>query len=328
MTPFAVNRERCADVAAVIRRLRLPCPRESTPPLPFTREEEANFWFFLGAICHQTSPIHGRALAGIVDRTPRRGWDFLLHTFLTSATTDRSLLDVDTWAAFTAQRITALFGDQISLPERRATLVRDLARGLHEQGWTSIYPAAAFCGHLIDGPEPNLLRLLSRYEAYSDPVQKKSSFFLALMSNSRLWHYADPHNLPAPVDYHEVRGHLRLGTVIIRDPAISDSIACAEPLDADLDVALRLAVRDALRLVATASGVTANALHYFLWNLFRTYCVRGTPKCDGGAFHGLPAEYRRVVTRAGGTRCPFASCCNSAFLPRPLNEHVTLTEYY
>lgn len=37
------------------------------------------------------------------------------------------------------------------------------------------------------------------------------------MQNAGLWVFADRDKLGAPVDYHEVRGHLRIGTVQIHD---------------------------------------------------------------------------------------------------------------
>jgi hypothetical protein len=48
---------RCDVLAAQIKLMALPVPREDVPPLPFSKQQEANFWFFLAAICHQTSPL-------------------------------------------------------------------------------------------------------------------------------------------------------------------------------------------------------------------------------------------------------------------------------
>ena len=57
----------------------------------------------------------------------------------------------------------------------------------------------------------NLLNTLGNFSAYRDPVRKKSLFFLSLLRNSGLASFSDDGNLGPPVDYHEVRGHLRIG---------------------------------------------------------------------------------------------------------------------
>ncbi|MGH7136703.1 MAG: hypothetical protein ACREHD_13255, partial [Pirellulales bacterium] len=42
---------------------------------------------------------------------------------------------------------------------------------------------------------PNLIDLLSSFEAYRDPVHKKAFYLLALMKNHRIWDYVDPDQL-------------------------------------------------------------------------------------------------------------------------------------
>lgn len=328
MSNFEVDRCVCDRVAKVVRGLRLPRPREATPSMSFSESEEANLWFLLGAICHQTSPASGKPLSGIVDGREWRGWDYLLHTFRVAAEADRRLLMPETWRTFTERKVTGLFGEYITAPRRRALLINDLGIGLDRMGWATIFRAAAYCSNRIANHEPNLLATLSTFRAYSDPVQKKSSFFLALMANAGLWKYADPDELPAPVDYHEVRGHLRIGTVQATDARYRHAIETGVAISAEADVELRWAVRTALRHISVEAGTSANCLHYFFWNLFRTYCVRDKPLCDGSAFDRLPSEYREALLRMGRTACPFDRCCKSAYASSATNEHVTETEFY
>lgn len=72
-----VDRIRCEQVARQLQIMSLPSPKEDVPPMPFSKAEEANFWFLLAAICHQTSPVGLPPLEGIVDGAHRKGWDFL-----------------------------------------------------------------------------------------------------------------------------------------------------------------------------------------------------------------------------------------------------------
>ena len=98
----------------------------------------------------------------------------------------------------------------MSDPDRRTALVQDLGRVMIQSGWGWIEEAYRLCEGRVASGEPNLFGLLARFAAYRDPVRKKSSFFLALMRNTGLWSYVDDAELGPPVDYHEVRGHLRV----------------------------------------------------------------------------------------------------------------------
>lgn len=325
---ICVDQEMCHVLANRLSTMDIPEPKENVPELPFSDAEEANFWFFLAAICHQTSPVGQPVLEGNVEGGLRRGWDYLVHAFRLASTQNRELLTPQVWAEFDSCKITSLFSPFISQPQRRAELVMDLGRGLDDRGWDSILSASLFCDHYISNHQPNLLDLLAEFEAYSDPVQKKSVFFLALMQNGGLWQYIDAESLPAPVDYHEVRGHLRIGTVRLADPELLRRITSHEPISCEEDIALRMVVRDAIQLVSELVKRSPNSLHYLFWNLFRTYCVRQRPHCDGKTFDRLPIDYAHAVQIAGGHACPFREFCMSADSEQAIDEHCVVTEYY
>lgn len=319
--------EKCETTALQLSALDVPEPKEDVPSLPFSAGEEANFWFFLAAICHQTSPVGLPALEGVIEGRSRRGWDYLLHAFRAAAVQDRSLLSGPVWQSFSSDLFVQLFGPLLADPTGRAALVRDLGDGLARRDWDSILQAGPECNYFVRDHAPNLLDLLSEFKAYADPVGKKSVFFLALMRNCGLWRYADAARLPAPVDYHEVRGHLRMGTVSLAGDLLR-KVEAGVSVTQDEDVEIRLAVRDAIQHIAVTAGISTNSLHYLFWNLFRTYCTRGTPRCHGSEFDKLPPAYAKVVENGGGHQCPLASVCNSAFASHAIDEHRVLTEYY
>lgn len=319
--------ERCREVAQVLNRMYVPVPKESVPPLPLNPAEEANFWFFLAAICHQTSPIGLPALEGVIEGAFHRGWDYLVHAFRVASVRDRTLLSPARWQAFTDSELCAVFTDLLCARERRLVLIRDLGERLYRRRWNSILEAGEHCEYYVRDHSPNLLGVLSGFAAYSDPVEKKSVFFLALMRNSGVWRYADEEKLPAPVDYHEVRGHLRIGTVGLRDE-LRHKVSEGVPTTSEEDIALRMAVREAIQEIAVAVGNSPNALHYLFWNLFRTYCIRTTPLCDGSEFAKLPNAYAKSVESNGSRECPFSSVCDSAFSARAIDEHKVVTDFY
>lgn len=328
ITTFAkADRSRCTAVATILREIATPQPKEDVPTLPFTPAEEANFWFFLVAICHQTSPIDGKAVSGHVDGSHRRGWDFLVHAFLNHAIADPELLTVLRWKRFNTEDIISLFGSDLSDPETRASLIRDLAKVLAELNLKSVINLRIAPGTDRVLGITELLRKLASFEAYCDPVQKKSVFFLALMSNASLWVFEDEYELPAPVDYHEIRGHLRIGTVKIQADVYQRILNGGE-LSSEEDVLLRQAVREAISLIARDLGRTPNALHYFFWNLFRTFCVRDVPKCDGANAAQLPTVYADAIKGESGHACPFQDVCNSVGSTNAINEPRVQTIYY
>ena len=325
--------EACDRVARVVASLPLPADREETslPELP--RAVVGNFFLALVAICHQTSPRRRPPLEGTVGNVRRRGWDFLLARFEALAAEDLQLLTPARWAVLTENDVRSFFydpelGDRLTDPAGRADLLRDLGITMMSRGWSTAAQVYEYCDGRIAAGHPNLLEALSSFEAYQDPVRKKSYYFLALMRNSGVWRYSDDEALGPPVDYHEVRGHLRLGTVRVVDPLLLEKIRAGREVTADEDVAIRQAVLDAIVRISERSGVrNVIRLHYFFWNLFRGVCTRDLPQCLGIKLASLPARYESLLLATSGG-CPFASLCPNAGLHHPVCEHEVQTEYY
>ena len=176
------------------------------------------------------------------------------------------------------------------------------------------------------GCKAGLLELLASFEAYgADPVRKKAFYFLAVMQNTGLWTYKDPENLGAPVDYHEVRGHLRYGTVKIVDESLKNKILAQEEVTQQEDVQIRNAVFQAIATISQLTGKDANQLHYFFWNMFRNCCRRDETHCEVCTQHpSLPERYAQIK----GERCVFADGCASANKSTKLIDHIVKSSYH
>ncbi|MBL9123816.1 MAG: hypothetical protein JNG90_09305, partial [Planctomycetaceae bacterium] len=224
-----VDRAACAAVAQWIAAHEIPRDAEETCLQGFSSIEVGDFYLFLVAICHQTSPQGLPPVLGTVNGQLRRGWDYLLNRFEQLARQDRSLLSLAWWEKLSGAQLEEWFADpeygrRLVAPERRAELVRDLAAVMNRRGWRHAQDVYDASGGWIAAQTPNLLGMLSGFAAYRDPVQKKSFYLLSLLKNNGIWSYRDPESLGAPVDYHEVRGHLRLGTVRICSPQLRRKI--------------------------------------------------------------------------------------------------------
>ena len=115
------------------------------------------------------------------------------------------------------------------------------------------------CASMVGG-DAGFLAQLRQCEAYGDPLGKKSFFYLSLASAECGWTVADPREHESPVDYHEVRGHLRLGTV---KPVAELAVKIAEGkvLTRDEDLAIRSAVQSANETLAARWGASSSQVH-------------------------------------------------------------------
>jgi hypothetical protein len=328
-TAIDLNAGRISQLANMLPGWKIPVDREDILLTGFNPLEIGNFFLLLVAICHQTSPRNRAALEGVVNGRKWRGWDFLLHRLHQAAFDDRSLLNAERWQGIRASDLLELYGPLLTDVEGRAELIRDLGTGLLNRGWNcanALYDEAD--GRIADG-SANLLDLLAEFRAYSDPVRKKSYFFLALMRNAGLWSYSDPQNLGPPVDYHEVRGHLRVGTVRIQDHELRDKLERSQDVSSDEDVLIRRAVHDAIMRISAQSGIDdPSRLHYLFWNVFRSHCTREDPNCFGDRESALPDAYRQLAFVHGNCACPFSTICESSRSESRLKEHVIETDYY
>lgn len=332
MEPFVrVNQQTCQRVASFLAGKEIPPDQEESSLPGFPRHLIGNFFLALVAICHQTSPREHPPLEGTIGGIQRRGWDYLFGRLEEACRADQTLLSPERWCQLSASDVGQLFhdpelGDRLTDPQHRAELLRDLGSKMISQDWSLADQLYRHCGGRIAAGQPTLLQVLSLFRAYNDPVHKKSYFFLALMRNSGLWHYVDGEALGPPVDYHEVRGHLRLGTVVIADLELLEKVRANRTVTEKDDVAIRRAVHDAIMYISDRSGLrNPSQLHYLFWNLFRSICTREAPQCftlrSGFA---LPERYMHLV--ADG--CPFASLCPSAGTANPICEHFFETDYY
>jgi len=240
------------------------------------------------------------------------------------------------WARLESADVERILEDEaknstVSDPEGRAALLRDLGRQMIKAGLSSarqMFDRSQ--GRLISSYPEGLFESLGAFRAYSDPIRKKSCFFLELMRGQCGWKFEDPANLGAPVDYHEVRGHLRLGTVVITDSALEAKVRTGQQTTDEEDQAIRGVVYEAIneisRLLGSADPAT---LHYLFWNFFRQCCGRKSAHCEGCAEScELPARYRDALRPVSRTGCPFRPFCPSAGKVNKLIEHFHRTDFY
>ena len=173
----------------------------------------------------------------------------------------------------TAERVTELFrigGETVAHAERRAALWRDLATGIgRDHGGEAKALLAAAEGRLAGGG--GLLALLAPYEAYADPLQKKSMLFAKICARRGWLEVHDPESWQVCADNVLMRLALRSG--LIHPGPIGE---------------VRTATRQAFKQVADEAGIAAPVLDDLLWEL-----GRGDPDLlgtDGGELREPPRD--------------------------------------
>jgi hypothetical protein len=328
---------KCKQVAEILRKIEVP-PANEDDRLPGMEVTNLpNFYLAVVAICHQTSPQGGVQLRGqLADGTEKFGWDYLRSRWAERVVASPSLNTPSGWAQLQLEDVEALFVDELgrsSLTDcaGRASLLRDLGEHFRTAGTKGAADLLIRSESRLESAVPaGLYRRLAEIRAYRDPVRKKSSFFLELMRSQCGWQFVDVENLSAPVDYHEVRGHFRLGTVVIEDPALLNAINAGAEVTPEQDVAIRSAVSKAIRRISELlSRSDVATLHYLFWNLFRRCCGRSEQHCGScGAACGLPDRYRQAFASVNASACLLNAVCSSAGAEHKLTEHRCVTDYY
>jgi hypothetical protein len=220
---------------------------EGYEPPSFDHVPDPDSALFLCAVDHRTG-YRGRHLVN--GDGPFGGSELMWATALSAAAPTPGLLTARALAGVSADEVADIFrvdGETVADPERRAWLWRDLAQKLERDHSGSAAALLDSCEGRLRGPG-GLLALLSRYEAYGDPLAKKS-FLFAKIAERRGWlRVADPESWEVCADNVLMRVALRSGLVV------------PGPLEA-----VRAATRDAFKRLAAEAGLSPPLLDDLLW---------------------------------------------------------------
>jgi hypothetical protein len=241
-----VNAEALGPVVARVRELRA----SYTPP-DFAHVPDPDAALFLCAVDHKTGyeRAHRVGAAG-----PFSGSELMWEVALARAAAQPGLLSAEALAEVGAAAVAELFridDETVRDPDRRAALWRELASGLlAERGGQAQRLLDAAGGRL--GGDAGLLRLLARFDAYSDPLAKKAQLLAKICERRGWFTVADPERWEVSVDNVLMRLALRGGLVA---PGELGEV--------------RAATRDAFKRVAVEAAIPPPELDDMLWELGR-----------------------------------------------------------
>ncbi|MBZ5535588.1 MAG: hypothetical protein LAO31_06500 [Acidobacteriia bacterium] len=328
-----------AQISKLVEILRISdLPSEEDRPTHPTRDSQgalllANSYFALVSICHQTSPLGERRLEGIVDNVKLAGWDYLEGKFRWKIREEPQWASPEFWRALRPLDLSGLyedpvFGKTLNRVNERALLLNDLGQRLMERGHSNVGESFDECRGIIGG-DSGFLAFLKTFEAYKDPVMKKAHLFLAIMVRELGWAIQDPENLRSPVDYHEMRGHLRMGTLLIQDQRLASKVQRGLTLTEEEDCEIRSKIQAVNTFISNQTGLRVSVVHSLFWNLFRSCCHRlsNEAHCSGcGDSCNLLDRYKKLAIYKG--RCLFSEFCKSAEKPDKIMEPPYAGHYY
>jgi hypothetical protein len=238
----AVERGALERVVARVRRLAA-----GYEPPSFHHIPDPDAAVLLCAVDHQT----GYEGPHEVDaRGPFEGSELMWEVALRAASRRPGLLTASRLRAISADEVASVFeveGDTVADPDRRAAMWRDLATGLEGgYGGQARVLLAASAERL--GGDSGLLGRLAAFDAYSDPLQKKSFLFAKICERRGWLEVSDPENWEVCADNVLMRLALRSGLVV---PGALNHV--------------RAATREAFKRVATEAGVPPPVLDDVLW---------------------------------------------------------------
>jgi hypothetical protein len=328
----APNIARCKQVAKILRTLDLPRRLISQPIFSTDRRLVGNFNLLLIAICHQTQD-----LSGIADGKWRRGWDYLERRLNEHCRRNQDFLKVDNWPSLSCRELhealaSPQVGSAFSDIKARTFLINDLGCCMRRSQYESFEQLYDATERRCRG-DNSIFSFLRDTEAYSDPNEKKARLLVGVLRDAHGWEFEDSRKLGPPVDYHEIRGHLRIGTVSVSDKGLSARIQSNNVAEHE-DHLFRAAVSDAVIAIAgELPNLDALQVHYVLWNYFRALCRRDKPVCkkegELSANELDPAYFELFERTARGGNCMFKSVCDSARTGVfPVVEYIYGGSYY
>lgn len=274
--------------------------------IDIAEELKVAMYYYAVGICHQTYHLKNQELN-------LYGWDFLEYGFIEMVKNKAQLFDANYLVQLSttqlAKEIRPFFAPQniadnctLDHLEERCNLWIQMAQLIKDSGLSHLEYIQN-----SNGDANYFYEKLKHTEAYSDPLQKKTSFLMKLLEDAKLIKFTNQENLIPIMDYHMQRVLLRTG--------------CVEVLDEDLKLALqtRLKIQDeqelreacisAMKLIAQQSGYSVFKMNDVFYTMGRS-CCNEEMLCQKGSCEKSPCSLTLAVVLDQHQQCIFESCCH------------------
>ncbi len=287
-----VNESQVDKVAKLVAALPEVKPFDFTgPELPPVGHPLALEWFFAGTLQQfgfwtiKDGKYH-QPLIDFIDGVNQKGSDYLWQAYLRPLEDDPQFFTAERQANLTRAEILNLFrADDGSDPMPALDL--HLAQA-HQYGGDMLaleLTPQKIVEQAQSSPTPlkTFFELLDHIGGYKeDPLRKKSGL-LAFILNQRpevFLPFAEDEEVTPVIDYHAMRGCLRIGLAEVVDGALKEKLISRKVLFPSEEQAIRYAAYESINQVAIKSGKSMGAVDWFFFNS-RKRCPEMTePDCQ------------------------------------------------
>lgn len=327
-----VNVQQCKVIGQMLRNLVIRPSAYEREYITFKAAPEIKLmaYLFSVAICHQTHTLINKRLNLV-------GFNYLEKVFVDLAKAHSELLDPAYVGRLSKQtlssRLGLLFSDTgdacdstLDRLTERSELLIEMSQKLGERHSGHISTLLTTSQGYLSGDQ-GIYRLLSDFEAYSDPFRKKSTLFVTLAQSAGLLAIQDINHLVPIMDYHIQRVLLRFGCVEIIDLKLKEALINQEQVDSDEEI--RVASIEAVKELALHSGHPAMNIHDFLWPLGRS-CCKEKPLCKSGTCDKKPCTFDLFVELPSHKKCHFEGVCKGSLNEEYIKlwQPIVATQYY
>ena len=328
-----VNNKQCELIAKRIYPLRFRKDHFERPFLTFPSDKETKLraFLFAAAICHQTHTL-------INKKKNLKGWSCLEDVFTGLGKANSLLLKPEFLEKLSSielsEKLKPLFADDgnpvnctLDRLEERSNFLIQISKILLEKYGGKVE-------NLLNKSEGFLLKnqnclyvLLKDFEAYSDPLRKKSTVFIQLAFYANILEIKDLESIEPVMDYHMQRLLLRTGCIEVVDEELKKSLQNKEHLSSDEEV--RKASVKAIRFMGKLANKDFFEIDEVLWSLGRSCCKEKT-LCIDKTCNKNPCTFFSFIDIPEHNHCVFEGVCigNNNESYRKYWQPIIDTHYY
>ena len=274
------------------------------------REKKIIAYLFSAAICHQTQNL-------INSDKNLIGWNYLEYVFSNLAKSDSKLLDIEYINNKTVDELIMEF--QKLFPEsnnnskctldnlsERIGLLKNIGDILQEKYNSQIEELINKSEMKLFNNGSGLYELLNDFQAFQDPLKKKSTLFIKLLFQSGIVCILDCENFEPLMDYHMQRLLLRTSCIDVLDNKLEKMLKNKVLLDSDLEI--REKCVSAIRLISKLSGISILDLDDIFWAIGRS-CCNNKILCRDNQCSKSPCTLTLVLHLEKHEHCLFEDVC-------------------
>jgi len=246
-----------------------------------TSVERALFAFLLASsICHATKG----GLSGTIKGKNVKGWDYLLGVFCCASENNNFEFEPFYLRTMDAKLLNSILYDYASNPvvelddlDRRTEIIRSVCNDLIDQYEGKVLNLLNLCNHKVGGDTGAYFRL-SQFNAFKDPLRKKSTAFLMTVHFSKIWEIVDQCNVEPMIDYHRMRSFLRTGCLKVNHQELANELINRIPVNEEVENEIRNYSSIICKTIVDKFNLSMFEFDLFFWAHSRS-CCRNFPLC-------------------------------------------------